>query len=143
MARLMGTSTHNLDQQNRLAIPTKMRTELGDSFVLTVSPSGEHCLLVYAFEDWDDVMQKLISEEPSEETMLRQRMIYMNTERIDLDSKGRMTIPTRFMEKAGFKNEVFLLGNGYHLELWDPEEFGQMLGRNKERMENQKTYYYK
>lgn len=139
----MGTYTHNLEQKNRLAIPSKFRSELGESFVLTVSPSGERCLLAYTFEDWDDVMQKLVSEEPSENTVLRQRMIYMNTERIDIDSKGRMTIPMRFMEKVGLKNEVLMLGDGFHLELWDPQEFEQMLGHYKDQMENQKTYYYK
>ncbi|MBR5618429.1 MAG: hypothetical protein IKW76_01695 [Clostridia bacterium] len=143
MARLMGTYTHNLDQQNRLAIPTKVRAELGDSFVLTVSPSGEDCLLAYSFEDWDDVMQKLIDEEPSEFTMIRQRMISINTVRADIDAKGRITIPTRFMEKAGFREEVYMLGNGYHLELWAPDKFDEMLSRYKDFTENQKTYFYK
>ncbi len=139
----MGTYTHNLDQKNRLAIPAKLRAELGDSFVLTFSPSGERCLLAYAFEDWDDVMQKLLDQPSSEDLMLRQRNIYMNSDKIDLDAQGRMTIPTRFMEKAGFTREVFMLGTGFHLELWDPEEFQKMLERNKEIMENQITYLNK
>lgn len=137
----MGQYTHNLDQKNRLQIPAKMRAELGDSFVLTLSPSGERCLLAYPFEEWDLVMENLASETPTRDTMLRQRKIYMNTDKIDLDSQGRMTIPSRFMEKAGFKQEVFMLGCGSHLELWDTAEQQKMLEDDGETMDNQVTYY--
>ena len=141
MTRIMGEYTHNLDQKNRLQIPAKMRTELGESFVLTVSPNGDQCLLAYAFEDWDFVMEQLSNEVPSRETMNRQRMIYMNTDKIDLDAQGRMTIPTRFMEKAGFKQEVYMLGCGTHLELWDPTAHTQWLEDNEESIANQKTFF--
>ena len=143
VARLFGAYTHNLDQKNRLAIPAKLRAELGDSFVLTLSPSGEKCLLAYTFEDWDDVMRDFLSQPSSEDQMLRQRKLYMNTDKMDLDAQGRMTIPTRLMEQAGFRREVYMLGSGYHLEFWDPEEFEKMLERNKERMDSQKTYLNK
>ena len=137
----MGEYTHNLDQKNRLQIPAKMRTELGDSFVLTVSPSGDQCLLAYAFEDWDFVMEQLTKEEPSRETVMRQRKIYKNTDKIDLDAQGRMTIPARFMEKAGFKQEVYMLGCGTHLELWDPTEYQKWCDENEESLENQEAFF--
>ena len=143
VTRLFGSFTHNLDQQNRLAIPAKLRAELGDSFVLTISPSGERCLLAYTFEDWDDVMQKLSDQPASEELMLKQRYIYMDTVKADLDSHGRVTIPTQFMEKAGFQSEVLMLGVGSRMELWDPEEFRQMQERTRARIENQKIYFNK
>ena len=140
VARLFGAYTHNLDQKNRLAIPAKLRSELGDSFVLTLSPCGERCLLAYTFDDWDDVMQDYLSEPSSEDQMLRQRKLYMNTDRMDLDSQGRMTIPARFVELAGFRREVFMLAVGYHVEFWDPEEYQKMLVEKKDRMDSQKGY---
>ena len=139
----MGRYTHNLDQQNRLQIPAKLRTELGDSFVLTFSTSGEKCLLAYSFEDWDISMEALADEVPTRDTMLRQRKIYMNTDKIDLDGQGRMTIPAFLKEKAGFRNEVFMLGAGSHLELWDPEAYEAMCKENEERFEKEATYLKK
>ena len=143
VARLMGRYTHNLDQQNRLQIPAKMRTELGDSFVLTYSTSGDRCLLAYSFEDWDASMDALAEETPSRKTVLRQRQIYMYTDKIDLDGQGRMTIPSFLKEKAGFENEVFMLGAGSHLELWNPDEYKKMLEENEEQFETQLTYLKK
>lgn len=139
----MGAYTHNLDQKNRLAIPAKLRAELGDSFVLTVSPSNEPCLLAYAFDDWDAVMEDVNDQPASEELMLTQRYIYMYSDKIDLDAQGRMTIPTRFMEIAGFQKEVFMLGAGHRVEFWDPEEYKKMEMRTKERMLQQKRFYSK
>lgn len=141
MTRLMGEYTHNLDQKNRLQIPAKMRTELGDSFVLTVSSTRDRCLLAFTFEDWDDVMEDLNSKEPTRETVNKRRWIYMNTDKIELDSQGRMTIPARFMERAGFKQEVYMLGCGTHLELWDPSEHQKWFLENEEELENTETFY--
>ena len=88
-------------------------------------------------------MEKLNDQPSSGELMLTQRFIYMNSDKIELDAQGRMTIPARFMDAAGFSREVFMLGAGSRVELWDPEEFRRMEERTRERMQNQKTYYYK
>ena len=120
-----------------------MRAELGESFVLTLSPSGEPCLLAYSIADWDDVTDKLLEDEPSEFTVMRQRMISINSELVEVKAKGLITIPARFVKEVGLKDEVYLLGNGHHLELWAPENYAQMLKRYESLKENQKTYFYK
>lgn len=138
---MMGAYTHNLDQKNRLAIPAKIRAELGDSFVLTVSPSGEQCLLAYTFDGWDSVMARINDQPSSEDLMLTQRFIYMHSDKIDLDSQGRMTIPAAFMQEAGFRKEVHILGVGERVEFWDPEIFRRMQERNREIMQSKKIFF--
>ena len=141
MSRFMGQYTHNLDQKNRLAIPSKIRAELGESFILTVSPSGEPCLLAYTFEGWDRVMASVNDRPPSRELMYMQRFIYMNSDKIELDSAGRMTIPAAFMEKACFSKEVRILGIGEHVEFWDPEKYAEMEQNVNAFMESKENYY--
>ena len=141
MNRIMGTYTHNLDQKNRLAIPAKIRAELGESFILTVSPNGERCLLAYTFDGWDRVMERINDQPSSEELMLTQRFIYMNSDKIDLDGQGRMTIPAQFMQAAGFQKEVRILGVGERVEFWDPNEFRAMEERNRALMQSRKIYF--
>lgn len=143
VARLLGMYTHSLEQQNRLAIPAKLRSELGKSFVLTVSPSGERCLLAYKYEDWDDVMEKLNDQPSSEELTFTQRSIYLNSVSVSLDKNGRISIPIRFMEAVGLKDEVCILGTGFRLELWDQKEFEKMTEQTRARMENKKIYLNK
>lgn len=137
----MGVYTHNLDQKNRLAIPAKIRAELGESFVLTMSPNGESCLLAYTFEGWDRVMERINDQPSSEDLMLTQRFIYMNSDKIDLDAQGRMTIPPQFMEQALFHKEVRILGAGERVEFWDPDEYDAMLARTRAHMQNRKVYF--
>lgn len=143
VARLFGRFTHNLEQKTRLAIPAKLRAELGNSFVLTVSPSGEKCLRAYTFEDWDFVMDKLNDQPSSEELTIMQRLIYLDTVSVSLDKYGRISIPTEFLEAVGIEHEVFMLGTGFHLELWNPEEFKKMEAQTRARMENKKIFLNK
>ena len=44
----MGEYHHNIDEKNRLIIPSKFRDDLGDSFVVT--RGIENCLFVYPKE---------------------------------------------------------------------------------------------
>jgi len=43
---LMGEFHHNIDEKNRLVIPSKFRNELGDTFIVTRGLDG--CLFVYS-----------------------------------------------------------------------------------------------
>ncbi len=143
VARLVGTYTHNLEQTTRLAIPAKMRAELGKEFMLARSPSGEPCLLVYSFEDWDDVMASVNDQDASEELTFIQRSIYADAEIVSLDKYGRISVPKRFLEAAGLEHEVVLLGTGFHLELWSPEEFEKMQQRIRAVIGEKKIYLKK
>lgn len=142
MARLFGRFNHNLEQKNRLAIPAKLRSELGKSFVLTVSTS-ERCLRAYTFEDWDFVMEKLNDQPSSEELTTIQRLIYMKTVSVSLDKYGRISIPIEYLEEVGIEHEVFMLGTGFHLELWSPEEYKKMEQKTMEDMKNKKVFLNK
>ncbi len=48
---LIGQFHHNLDEKNRLVIPTKYRLELGESFIIT--KGLEKCLYVYSNKEWE------------------------------------------------------------------------------------------
>ena len=49
---LGGEFRHNLDPKNRIFIPSKLREELGSSFVIAKS-LREKCLVAYSLEEWD------------------------------------------------------------------------------------------
>lgn len=141
MKWFMGQYTHNLDQKNRLAIPAKIRVDLGESFILTVSPNSDPCLLAYTFEGWERVMASINNQPPSRELTYTQRFIYMNADKIELDNAGRMTIPAQFMEKVGFTKEVCILGAGERVEFWDSAKYAEMERGVTEFMQNKQTYF--
>lgn len=54
---LLGEYHHNIDDKGRLVIPTKLREDLGEEFILT--RGIEKCLYVYSKEEWTKLVDKL------------------------------------------------------------------------------------
>ena len=126
MTEMLGQYTHNLDQKNRLAIPAKLREALGESFVLCMAANGDRCLFAYSLENWQILMDKLNDRPASRQLTMLQRRVHKNAEMVEPDKQGRITIPPRFMEFAGFDSAVFLLGAGKRAELWAPAQWQRM-----------------
>ena len=55
----MGEYHHNIDDKNRLIIPSKFREELGEEFIIT--RGIENCVFIYSKEDWQKIVTKLES----------------------------------------------------------------------------------
>ncbi|MCL2508551.1 MAG: division/cell wall cluster transcriptional repressor MraZ [Oscillospiraceae bacterium] len=136
MAWLFGEYKHNLDQKNRLAIPAKLREELGESFVITLpnNEDGDRCIYAYSVEDWIEREKILNSgQQPSPELTRRQRFMYDNTDRVDVDKQGRITIPAKFIGHANLEDEVLLKGVGRRMEMWNPNEREEMVKTAEEK----------
>ena len=54
---LLGEFKHNLDSKNRITVPAKLRTELGEKPVLT--RGLDNCLFIYPNRDWQLFIEKL------------------------------------------------------------------------------------
>ena len=61
---LMGEYHHSIDEKNRIIIPSKFRSELGDSFVIT--RGLEKCLFVYSMNEWNNIFTPQIQIEAYE-----------------------------------------------------------------------------
>ena len=54
---LMGEYHHNIDDKNRMIIPSRYREDLGDTVVVTRGLEG--CLFVYSLDEWNQIVLKL------------------------------------------------------------------------------------
>ena len=54
---LIGEYEHSVDQKGRLIMPSKLREELGEKFVVTKGLDG--CLFVYSLTEWEIFEGKL------------------------------------------------------------------------------------
>lgn len=131
MALLLGQYVHNMDPKNRLFIPSAIRDELGQRFVLCTPPNGEKCLFGYAVEDWKELAAIINSQPTGRELTLRQRFTYLNVDTVTHDAQGRITIKNSFCEYAGLEREVFILGVGRRVEIWDLSAWNNMLDAAK------------
>ncbi len=129
----MGTFTHNLDQKNRLAVPTKLRNNLGSEFVVCKPLTKDiRCLYLYSLDGMQALAER-IKEKASGETLTKvQRRLFLNSDRVEADAQGRFTIRADFCEFAGLTKSVTVFGAGERIEIWDSEAFAALQAQDDE-----------
>ncbi len=133
---LTGTHTRSLDDKKRLALPKRVREQLGDPGTLFVSPGPDQCLWLYTKAGLEELAGKL-DESPATDAEARvfRRLYFAQTEAVDLDRTGRILIPDRLHQFAQLQHEVVLIGVRDHLELWDAQRWQQYLTENAPRFD--------
>ena len=135
MPRFYGKNWHNLDQQNRLFIPAKMRESLGDRFIIYKAANGEKCLFLYSMDTWEQMTDQLNNQPPSLQLTNQQRFLHLNSDDVGTDSKGRITINSEFCNFAGLEGETLIMGVGQRIEIWSRKEYEAMLAKAAEHIE--------
>lgn len=118
-----GVSPLNLDSKGRLAIPAKHRellsAESAGRVMVTLNPQG--CLLIYPKAEWQPIYEQLRKLSGPQAAI--GRIILGFAEELELDSAGRVLIPTILRSRAKLDKEVALVGQGNKFELWDAATF--------------------
>lgn len=118
-----GINAVNLDAKGRMAIPTKFRDALQSSeqsdVVVTID-TDSLCLLLYPLKQWELIEEKLQAL-PSFNPEARriQRLLIGHASDLELDSNGRILIPSLLREYARLEKKVMLIGQGKKFEIWD------------------------
>lgn len=113
----MGEYAHNIDRKGRLIMPAKFRDELNGHVVVTRGLDG--CLYVYTLEQWQKVYEQL-SKLPATNKNARwyQRMVLSKAAECEMDSQGRILIPSSLVALAKLEKECLIIGMANHLEIW-------------------------
>ncbi len=125
-----GSSPAKIDAKGRLKVPTEFRRLLEEQHgaeVFVTSVTGESAL-IYPLSVWEEREQKLASVPSSNRAKQRYlaRVNYFG-QQLTLDSQGRAVLPQILREKAQILGEVVVSGRLDHLEVWNREQFEQML----------------
>ena len=116
---MTGTYEHNIDAKGRLAIPSKLRDELGSTFYLAMGVDA--CLAVYPQSTWDRFTEKFASLPMSQSKKMRS--LFANAARCELDSQGRIVIPQKLKKYAGIEKDVVIIGVHDRAEIWSAERW--------------------
>lgn len=113
----MGEYGHNIDRKGRLIMPAKFREELGERVVVTRGLDG--CLYAYTSSQWEKVYEGL-SKLPTTNKNARwyQRMVLSKAAECEMDSQGRILIPSSLTSLAKLEKECLIIGMANHLEIW-------------------------
>ena len=119
---LIGTYFHNVDEKGRLAVPSKMRLELGEPFYITCLTSD--CLSVYSEEEWRKFSDKLNAIPQTDAKAQRYvRMIFSSACKCEPDKQGRVLLPQLLRDRVGIDKEVVTIGASYRAEIWAKENW--------------------
>ncbi|HGF8001028.1 division/cell wall cluster transcriptional repressor MraZ [Enterococcus faecium] len=115
---LMGEFQHNIDAKGRLIVPSKLREELGEKFVLTRGLDG--CLFGYPMSEWKNLEAKL-NEMPLAKKDARTfvRFFYSAATECELDKQGRINIHSTLRNYAALTKGCVVIGVSNRIEIWD------------------------
>ena len=120
-----GMFEHQLDDKNRLRIPSKYKKELtGENGEKSYSffRGKNRCICVMADDDLDDMMESL-SEESISEASPASALFFSSIFSAEEDSQGRVVLPTMLKKMAGIQKDVVTIGRGKRLEIWAAERY--------------------
>ena len=102
-------------------MPTRHRDQLlaGCEGRLTLTRHPDGCLLVYPRPQWESKREELAVLPYAARAL--QRLLLGSAIDVELDSAGRLLVPTGLREDARLGREATLIGMGAHFELWEPE----------------------
>lgn len=129
-----GSQSIVLDAKGRMAIPSKYRDMLAAAcngrLVITASPY-ERCLTIYPEPQWREVSAKLSALPNSNKAVRRvQRLVLGNATELELDSNGRVLLPSILRTFAGLDKKLVLVGLNEKAELWSEEGWNALLDEN-------------
>ena len=135
---LTGTWPRSLDDKGRLAVPKRVRDDLGgeDLQSLIIAPWTDKSLAVFTPKEFDALAEKLNGKSAAKlDVRNYMRLFYARAEKLDFDAQGRVRLPERLRSFAELKREVVLLGVNDHLELWDSERWNGYLEKLNEQFD--------
>ena len=126
----LGEFVHTIDEKGRLTIPAKFRDDLNAGLVVT--RGIDRCLAIYPLEEWER-LAKQVSALPMTDRRARafRRLVFANASDAIPDKQGRVLIPPRLREYAGFDSEVVVTGLNTYIEVWGQDSWGE----ERERVE--------
>ena len=113
----MGTTYNSIDEKNRMIVPSRLRTELGNRCVVT--RGLDTCLNIYTMTDWEKQMEK-VAQLPESDPKVRAfiRHFCGNAVECELDKQGRIVIPQELRDYAQISRELVTLGAMAKIEVW-------------------------
>ncbi len=118
MLNFFGEYAQVIDAKNRVFIPAKFREVLGEK--IYIFQNTDKCLNVYSEEKWLDYTGKIKSL-PSSKGGMVARFVFSNSTEAKCDSQGRVIIPQNLVNYAALKKDIYVIGVGDHIEIWDKE----------------------
>ena len=123
-----GTYKHAVDVKSRLAIPSKIRSQIqrsegqqaGQALTLVMTLGEDGCLCLYTESGFEQRAKELdASTLDHDELLAYERLFFSSAETAEIDKQGRVRLPESLLSRTELGSDVVLLGVKDHLEVHD------------------------
>lgn len=122
LSLLIGEYEHSLDAKGRLIMPSKLRDDIGEKFIITKGLDG--CLFAFSIEEWKIFEQKLRSLPISnKDARAFSRFFFAGAMDCEIDKQGRFLISSNLRDFAGLTKEVVIVGMDSRIEIWSKDKW--------------------
>lgn len=119
---LIGEYEHSIDTKGRLIMPSKLKEDIGEKFVVTKGLDG--CLFVYSEKEWKTFEEKLRTFPlTNKDARALIRFFLAGAMECEIDKQGRFLIPGNLREFAGLEKEVIVIGVLNKIEIWSKDKW--------------------
>lgn len=125
----MGEYHHTIDEKGRLIIPSKVRNDLGEDFIITRGLDG--CLFIYPKVEWEEIITKYKSLPNTKDARNFMRFFLSGASVCEFDKQGRINIPTPLIEYANLEKDCIIIGVNERLEIWSQERWENFMAENE------------
>ena len=131
---LNGIQRCTLDAKKRLKVPAPFINAFpAETFkTVVISKAKDRCLNLYTKEEYEDIKIDLANRPASAERREIMRFYSIMSKYLAVDGHGRVLIPPDFVAMIGNARELVILGIDKHMEIWNAEDFEEMLKRAEE-----------
>ncbi|MBR0137313.1 MAG: division/cell wall cluster transcriptional repressor MraZ [Erysipelotrichaceae bacterium] len=117
---LLGEYHHSLDGKGRIAVPAKLRFDLGETIIINRYMDG--CLAIYSQESWNKKYEELMAlNQNHADTRAYVRAMTSKAYELSYDAQGRILVPSTLIDLAKLDKNCVFIGAGDHVELWNED----------------------
>mgnify|MGYP003421806946 CR=1 FL=1 len=121
---LIGEYEHTLDAKGRLIMPSKLREDIGEKFIITKGLDG--CLFAFSIEEWKKFEEKLRTLPISNKDARNfSRFFFAGAIDCEIDKQGRFLISSNLREFAELEKDVIIVGMDSRIEIWSKEKWNK------------------
>ncbi len=141
MLLLTGEFQHVVDGKGRVLVSNKLRNQIdvdahGSNFYLVLGANGILCL--YPESYYERIALAMVPQETApDEAVAYERISFAFTNKVELDSQGRILLNDRLRKRAGLRDHITLIGVRDHIELWNDEDWEQYVSSHMVQYQKQ------
>ena len=128
----IGEYHHNIDEKGRLTIPSKVRYELGENFIVT--RGLDNCLFIYPKDEWTNIINKYKELPNTKDARNFMRFFLSGATTCEFDKQGRINIPAPLISYADLTKECVVIGVNDRLEVWSKERWESFIDENEDNL---------